>query len=73
MKRMLMGIRFLLESTAGLFLLLVTPFVAVDLFHGSLSLAWLLGGFLVACVGFVAGLLLFWDAVRVRMRMKGLR
>ena len=63
-------LRSIFEAMAGFFLLLIVPFLGIDLLHSGAPTPKLLEGFAVLCVLFLLGLLLFRDAVRIRLRLK---
>jgi hypothetical protein len=58
------------EAMAGFLILLFVPFMGISLLHSGAPTSSLLGGFLVLCIVFVLGLLLFRDAVVLRIRLK---
>jgi len=70
MRRFLLTLRSILEATAGFFLLLIVPFLGIDLLHSGASTLVSLLGFLILCILFLLGLLLFRDAVQIRLRLK---
>jgi hypothetical protein len=70
MQRILLLTRSIIEAMAGFFLLLVVPFLGIDLLHSGAPMAKMLEGFAVLCVFFLAGLLLFRDAIQIRLRLK---
>jgi hypothetical protein len=63
-------IRSVFEAMAAFFLLLIVPFFGIDLAHSHAPTTSLLVGFLLLCVLFLLGLLLFRDAVQIRLRLK---
>jgi hypothetical protein len=70
MRRFLLTIRWLLEGTAAFFVLLIVPFIGVDLAHSGAGIPVVLVGFLILCVLFLLGLLLFRDAIQIRLRLQ---
>jgi ABC-type transport system involved in cytochrome c biogenesis permease subunit len=58
------------EAMAAFFLLLIVPFYGIDLAHSHAPKTSLLEGFLLLALLFLLGLLLFRDAVQLRLRLK---
>ena len=70
MKRLFLYLRAIVEGMIGFWLLILLPFLAVDMIRGRAALAALLIGLLAVCLLFMAAILLFRDAVRLWMRLK---
>jgi hypothetical protein len=70
MKRIFLGLRIIVEGIIGFWLLIFLPFLAVDIIRGRSPAAYMLAALLVVCLLFLLGLLLFRDAVRLRIRQK---
>jgi len=70
MKRLLLYLRAIVEGTIGFWLLILLPFLAVDMIRGRAPVATLLIGLLAVSLVFMAAILLFRDAVRLWMRLK---
>ncbi len=70
MPRFLWTVRWICEGAAGFWILLIVPFLGIDLLHSQAPIGYALLGFLVLCIMFLIGLLLFRDAVRIRLRLK---
>ncbi len=58
------------EGAAGVVILLILPFTAIDLLHSGAPTKVALIGWLLICVLFLLGIMLFRDAVVLRMRLK---
>jgi hypothetical protein len=70
MKRIFLYLRAIIEGTIGFWLLILLPFLSVDMIRGRGTTAVLLVGLLAVCLLFIAAILLFRDAVRLWLRLK---
>jgi len=68
--RFLLYLRMIMEGTAGFIILLVLPFSAIGLLHSGASTSFILIGWLLLAILFFLGIVLFRDAVILRMRLK---
>ena len=68
--RFVLYLRMIFEGVAGVFILLILPFTAIDLLHSGAPTKVVLIGWLMISVLFLLGILLFRDAVVLRMRLK---
>jgi hypothetical protein len=68
--RFLIYLRILFEGTAGVLILLIVPFSAIDLLHTGGSTKFVLVAWLLISILFLLGILLFRDAMILRMRQK---
>jgi threonine/homoserine/homoserine lactone efflux protein len=70
MKRILLYLRAIVEGTIAFWLLILLPFLAVDMIRGRAPITVLLVSLLAICLLFMAAILLFRDAVRLWIRLK---
>jgi TRAP-type C4-dicarboxylate transport system permease small subunit len=70
MTRFWLYARSIVEALAAFFLLLIVPFFGIDLAHSHAPTTSLLLGFLLIAILFLLGLLLFRDAVQLRLRLQ---
>jgi hypothetical protein len=70
MLQFLLYLRILFEGMAGFLILLCLPFVAIGLLHSGAGMGFVLVGWLLLTIVFLLGILLFRDAVILRMRQK---
>jgi len=70
MLRFLLYLRMIFEGMAAFVLLLILPFSAIDLLHSGGSTSFVLIGWLLLSILFLLGIVLFRDAVVLRMRLK---
>jgi hypothetical protein len=70
MKRIFLYLRAIVEGTIGFWLLILLPFLAVDLIRGRSPAAFLLISLLAVCLLFIAAILVFRDAIRLWLRLK---
>ena len=70
MKRLFLYLRAIVEGTIGFWLLILLPFLAVDLIRGRSPTTFLLIGLLGVCLLFMLAILLFRDAIRLWIRLK---
>ena len=70
MKRLFLYLRAIVEGTIGFWLLILLPFLAVDLIRSRAAPGPLLIGLVGVCLLFMLGILLFRDAIRLHLRLK---
>jgi len=70
MKRLFLYLRAIVEGMIGFWLLILLPFLAIDIIRGRTPTGFLLVSLLAVCLLFMAAILIFRDAVRLWLRLK---
>ena len=70
MKRIFLYLRAFVEGMIGFWLLVLLPFLVVDMIRGRAPTPFLLVSLLAVCLLFMAAILIFRDAVRLWLRLK---
>jgi hypothetical protein len=70
MVRVFLYLRMIFEGAAGFIILLTIPFSAIDLLHDGGPTRFLLINWLLLCILFLLGIVLFRDSIILRFRLK---